>query len=158
MANEPGRRLVIDQGRDKWLEDPSATPPGFVLQGMAAARNPDQKEAAVSRTIDEHGQIYQIHWRAVALNGTEVEPTHLLTTITREEAKPSPAPNLSKREQEVLGLVLSGMSNADIGKALYISEVTVKAHVSHVLKKYNVDSRAQLAAVLLGSPRISVDS
>lgn len=158
LANDLGRRLVVDQGRDKWLDDPAATPPGFVLQSMAAAKDPDRKEAPISRTVDEQGQVYQIHWRAVSLNGSAAGPSHLLTTITREEAKPHPSPELSKREQEVLGLVLSGMSNADIGKALFISEVTVKAHVSHVLKKYNVDSRAQLAAVLLGSPRISVDS
>jgi LuxR family maltose regulon positive regulatory protein len=53
---------------------------------------------------------------------------------------------LSKREKEVLGLMARGMSNAEIGQALFISPVTVKVHVRHIFEKLGVRSRA--AAVL----------
>jgi RNA polymerase sigma factor (sigma-70 family) len=54
---------------------------------------------------------------------------------------------LSKREREVLELLGHGMTNREIADALYISEVTVKVHVRHILKKLGVRSRTE-AAVL----------
>jgi DNA-binding CsgD family transcriptional regulator len=53
--------------------------------------------------------------------------------------------NLSKREKEVLGLVAHGLSNAQIGQRLFISPVTVKAHVRHIFEKLGVKSRAEAA-------------
>ncbi|GAB2678888.1 response regulator [Kribbella swartbergensis] len=52
---------------------------------------------------------------------------------------------LTDREREVLTAVARGLSNADIGKALYMSEATVKAHVSRVLVKLNGTNRVQVA-------------
>jgi NarL family two-component system response regulator LiaR len=54
---------------------------------------------------------------------------------------------LSEREQEVLRLIASGMSNADIAAELVISEKTVKGHVSSILGKLHLEDRTQ-AAVL----------
>jgi len=56
---------------------------------------------------------------------------------------------LSKREREVLELLGHGMTNREIANALYISEVTVKVHVRHILKKLGVRSRTE--AALLGA-------
>jgi DNA-binding NarL/FixJ family response regulator len=53
---------------------------------------------------------------------------------------------LSRREKEVLALMARGMSNREIGQALFISPVTVKVHVRHIFEKLGVRSRA--AAVL----------
>ena len=50
---------------------------------------------------------------------------------------------LTKREKEVLGLVAQGLSNAQIGKRLFISPVTVKVHVRHIFEKLRVKSRAE---------------
>jgi DNA-binding CsgD family transcriptional regulator len=51
--------------------------------------------------------------------------------------------NLSKREYEVLQLLTKGFSNADIADNLFLSLSTVKTHVSNLLFKMEVKSRAQ---------------
>jgi two-component system, NarL family, response regulator LiaR len=53
--------------------------------------------------------------------------------------------DLSKREIEVLRLVANGQSNAAIAEALFISEKTVKSHVSSILSKLNLTDRTQAA-------------
>lgn len=57
----------------------------------------------------------------------------------------SPLTQLTKREQEVLRLIASGKSNKEIAEALYITEKTVKTHVSHLLDKLGVADRTQAA-------------
>jgi ATP/maltotriose-dependent transcriptional regulator MalT len=51
---------------------------------------------------------------------------------------------LTRREQEVYDLVISGTSNRAIAERLFISESTVKVHVRHIFKKLGVRSRAEL--------------
>ncbi|HYM97552.1 MAG TPA: LuxR C-terminal-related transcriptional regulator [Candidatus Sulfotelmatobacter sp.] len=65
-------------------------------------------------------------------------------SAARGEAK---AGGLSPREQEVLRLVAEGLSNKDIGKRLFVSEGTVKTHVTSVFNKLGVETRAQAVAV-----------
>jgi DNA-binding NarL/FixJ family response regulator len=50
---------------------------------------------------------------------------------------------ISRREHEVFRLIARGLSNAEIGKELYISETTVKTHVTHILQKLNLRDRVQ---------------
>ena len=52
---------------------------------------------------------------------------------------------LSKRQQVVLQLMAEGKANKEIARSLSISEVTVKAHVSIILKKLGVENRVQAA-------------
>lgn len=56
--------------------------------------------------------------------------------------------NLSPREAEVLGLIAQGLRNAQIARALYISESTVKVHVRHVFEKLGVRTRTEAASRL----------
>jgi ATP/maltotriose-dependent transcriptional regulator MalT len=50
---------------------------------------------------------------------------------------------LSEREVEVLRLVAAGLSNRDIGQQLFISEKTVKTHLSNIMGKLSVVNRTQ---------------
>lgn len=54
---------------------------------------------------------------------------------------------LTDRETEVLGAIGRGLSNADIGRELFMSEATVKAHVSRVLVKLDATNRVQVAII-----------
>jgi DNA-binding NarL/FixJ family response regulator len=60
---------------------------------------------------------------------------------TRPPPRP-PDPSLTPRELEVLKLVGRGPANGEIARELYISEVTVKAHLGHVLTKLGLRDRA----------------
>jgi DNA-binding NarL/FixJ family response regulator len=55
---------------------------------------------------------------------------------------------LTDREQEVATAVGAGASNAEIAASLYLSEATVKAHVSRLLNKLNVSNRVQIAILV----------
>jgi DNA-binding NarL/FixJ family response regulator len=52
---------------------------------------------------------------------------------------------LSRRENEVAALIAAGLSNAEIARRLFLSENTVESHVSHILTKLDLRSRAQVA-------------
>ncbi len=56
---------------------------------------------------------------------------------------------LTPREVSVLRLLVTGISNKEIAKALGISEGTVKTHVSNILFRLDVQSRAQASAIAL---------
>lgn len=51
---------------------------------------------------------------------------------------------MSRREQEVLDLLMLNLSNKEIGAKLHMSERTAKFHVSNLLAKYSVQRRADL--------------
>jgi DNA-binding NarL/FixJ family response regulator len=56
---------------------------------------------------------------------------------------PAELADLTERELEVLKLIARGRSNAEIASELYVSEATVKTHVTHVLTKLDVRDRVQ---------------
>lgn len=61
----------------------------------------------------------------------------------------TPGDDLSDREREVLALLVSGKSNAEIAEQLVISLPTVKSHVSHILSKLGVANRAAAASLAI---------
>ena len=58
-------------------------------------------------------------------------------------------PTFSHREKEILELLVAGMTNRQIGDRLYLSESTVKTHVTAAFAKLGVRSRKDAAAILL---------
>jgi DNA-binding NarL/FixJ family response regulator len=70
-----------------------------------------------------------------------------------DQAKPQgknhQADSLSRKEQEIVMLISQGLRNRDIAAKLYISEQTVKTHISSIFKKAHVSRRSQLAPLAL---------
>jgi len=64
-------------------------------------------------------------------------------------ATPGPHAPITARELEVLTLVAEGLSNKEIGKALWITEGTVKNHVHNALEKLQLSNRIQAAAYVV---------
>lgn len=73
--------------------------------------------------------------------------TELLAQALREEGKPKTAneAGLTPREEEILNLIASGMSNKQVARELDITEGTIKVHVKHFLKKLNLRTRLEAA-------------
>lgn len=57
--------------------------------------------------------------------------------------------DLTRRQRDVLDLVLQGAPNKEIARALFITERTTETHVAAILSKTGLDSRARLIARLL---------
>lgn len=77
--------------------------------------------------------------RAAARGETVLAPS-VASTLVRQVRTPAPPP-LSARETEVLRQVAAGLTNAEIGKRLFISEATVKTHLLRVFNKLDVADR-----------------
>jgi len=65
---------------------------------------------------------------------------------------------ISPREMEVLQLIARGFGNKEIGLELFISERTVKTHVTHLLEKLNLRDRTQLAIFALQNKLVEDES
>ena len=86
--------------------------------------------------------------RTVAAGDALLSPTVTRRVIEQFARVPRPAPpeelaELSEREREVFQLLARGLSNAEIGQQLFISETTVKTHVTHILSKLGLRDRVQ---------------
>jgi DNA-binding NarL/FixJ family response regulator len=90
--------------------------------------------------------------RVVARGEALLSPAVTKRVIERFARLPQAAPpkeldELTEREREVFGLIVRGLSNAEIGRELYISETTVKTHITHILQKLRLRDRVQLVVL-----------
>ncbi|MCW8098961.1 response regulator [Streptomyces tauricus] len=92
--------------------------------------------------------------RTVASGQSMLDPTTTARLMRSLRADPTEGPalapelaGLSPRERDILALIGDGLTNREIGKKLYLSEKTVKNHISRLLAKLGVQRRVQ-AAVL----------
>lgn len=84
--------------------------------------------------------------RAASLGKSTLSPEAARTLIETTRSMDRPAFDLTEREMEVLSLLVQGRNNQQIADALVISVTTVKYHVSNILSKLQVSSRAEAIA------------
>ncbi len=90
--------------------------------------------------------------RDVARGQSSLHPSiarKLILELNRPVAQPRSDEGLSDREVDVIRLVAQGLSNEEIGQRLFISEPTVRAHVSNILSKLHLANRTQAALYAL---------
>ena len=130
-ADDAARILILTTfGLDEYVyEALRAGASGFVLKDDP----PEQLIAAV---------------RTVAAGDALLSPAITKRVIKQFARIPRPEPpkelgELTARERDILRLVAGGLSNLEIGEQLYISETTVKTHVTHILQKLGLRDRVQ---------------
>lgn len=89
--------------------------------------------------------------RAAAANRTVLAPSVAARLVARlrtpaEPEPPEDLPALSARERDVLALVAKGTTNREIARKLFISEATVKTHLTHLYAKLGASDRASAVA------------
>ena len=80
-----------------------------------------------------------------------LKPEILQRALSYQDEEKSVESPLSEREFEVLKMVAEGARNKEIAYKLGITERTVKAHLSHIFQKLNVDARAAAVAAVAKS-------
>ncbi len=100
--------------------------------------------------------IRQIH------RGEPALPPHITHRVMLSLSQPSsdapPIETLTGRELEVLRLVAQGGSNTEIAAQLTVTEVTVRTHVSHILKKLNLSNRVQATLYALREGLVKLEN
>ena len=131
----PRQRVLIltTFGLDEYILDAlRAGASGFLLKDA-----PTQEVIAAVRAVAAGDAVLSA---GVTRQLLDQVARRLPAPITRE---PDAAEALTGREQEVLRMLATGLSNAEIAKALTVSEPTVKTHVSHILAKLGLRDRVQ---------------
>jgi DNA-binding NarL/FixJ family response regulator len=118
-----------------------------VLAEATCSSDPDvgvrEAEIALS-TFEQLGAAREADAMAALLRSLGVRATR---------SAPKGLPLLTRREREVLVLLGEGLSNPAISERLYVSRRTVEHHVSSVLRKLGLTSRAEAAAYAARMPR-----
>ncbi|MFM9377688.1 MadR family response regulator transcription factor [Gordonia sp. VNK21] len=89
--------------------------------------------------------------RAVSTGGSALDPRSATIVMRTMAGERNVSEELTEREREVLRLLAGGLSNAEIGRRLFISESTVKFHIRNLIHKLGVTKRTD--AVYVASKR-----
>jgi NarL family two-component system response regulator LiaR len=85
--------------------------------------------------------------RAAHSGQATLAPAALQAMVHAATQTPTPGYDLTKRERAVLALMVEGLNNTEIAERLVVSPSTIKSHVSHILRKLDVTSRTEAAAL-----------
>ncbi|GAA3400153.1 LuxR C-terminal-related transcriptional regulator [Paenibacillus hodogayensis] len=118
---------------------------GFQPAAGVVHRHYDGKTPTPSFVLDTRGDKLETFLRFLLRRGGLPDEPDLFD---------GPGSQLTEREREVVALVLDGLTNGEIAKALFVSEITVKKHVSSIYGKLSVKGRGQLIKLFSGKPRI----
>ena len=137
----PNSRVMILTSfgeEDKVVPAIQAGAHGYLLKDIA----PDQ---LIQSIRNAHRGEVQLHPNAAQ---------QLMSVIAQKasvefRSRPLETGPLTEREGEILGLIARGMSNREIAEKVFISEKTVKTHVSNILSKLHLDDRTQAAIYAL---------
>lgn len=122
--------LTIHEGREYLMETLELGALGYVLK--------DSDSSSLSKAIrDAYSGVSYIQPKLAAELVREFSSAKSYKNNTENE--------LTRREYEVLSLIADGMNNKDIADKLFISEKTVKNHVSSIFRKINVNDRTKAA-------------
>lgn len=107
---------------------------GYFLKGIS----PDELVSAV-QTVAKGKSLLTVH-----------DLRNVLDHVLKEDAKTAPFAvarmgTLTGREREIIGLMVQGLTNKQIGEVLSVSAATVRAHVEHIIAKLGVSNRTQAA-------------
>jgi NarL family two-component system response regulator LiaR len=94
--------------------------------------------------------------RAAFLGRSTLSPEAARVLVQATRPTKQPLFDLTEREMEVLNLVAQGQSNQQIAETLVISITTVKAHISNILSKLQVSSRAEASAYAIKHKLVSL--
>jgi len=161
----PPRVVVVDAGLvdhdpPSLVEDIVGTAPEARIIVMDLVPGPEdivefiQAGASGFITKDASVDVFVTTIRSVA-TGQEVLPPDLTGTLfshiaqqmaLRSQRKAPASVRLTRREQEVIGLIAEGLSNKEIAARLHIATHTVKSHVRNIMEKLALHTRLQIAA------------
>jgi DNA-binding NarL/FixJ family response regulator len=101
--------------------------------------------------------------RTVAAGDALLSPAITKRVIKQFTRLPRPEPpkelnELTEREREILRLIAGGLSNAEIGQELFITDTTVKTHVTHILQKLNLRDRVQAVVLVYQTGLFEADT
>jgi NarL family two-component system response regulator LiaR len=94
--------------------------------------------------------------RAASVGKSTLSPEAARVLVQATRPMEQPWLELTEREREVLNLVVHGQSNRQIAEGMVISVATVKAHVSSILSKLQVSSRAEAIAYAIKHKLVSL--
>ena len=119
-----------------------------VLAGRALARSGRKDEAVAELARAEQALRHCGAERLAAEASAELRALGHRVVMTRSAPERVGLAGLSPRETEIAAFVAEGRSNREIAIELFISERTVETHVSHILTKLGVSSRAAVASAV----------